>query len=77
VSLSDSNGLWVGDDFGSDGWEFESLRARYIKQVLTCGVTLMKPSLMRGLQSFSSRCITDVSKRLLGTLSVSLGFQWS
>jgi hypothetical protein len=28
VTLADSSGLWFGDDFGSDGWEFESLRAR-------------------------------------------------
>jgi transposase-like protein len=30
VSPPDSSGLWFGDDFGSDGWEFESLRARKV-----------------------------------------------
>jgi hypothetical protein len=30
VTLSDCSGLWFGDDFGSDGWEFESLRARRV-----------------------------------------------
>ena len=30
MTLSDSSGLSVGDDFGSDGWEFESLRARRV-----------------------------------------------
>ncbi len=59
VTPPDSSGLWFGDDFGSDGWEFESLRARRVS------AGLMSRSAQEGvLSEILDRCL--LRRRALG-----------